>query len=526
MKSKILSFLAVLTCLCFTASPLCVGAVTAPIIEEVVLETAFSELIAESKKALTSDGSDSYDNGILGISNYVYRHAMEIALQHATADNNTNTPVLQTPAFDIVTGKYQMTWDIGKYSSLMETVPSSIFTDDILIECTMLLCDSWSAEYKEPTTGVTYYSNALNISITRTNGSISRYVVVFPSSFNYSHAVSVTSSYVAVSAQSGCTLYSVSGGVIGQVVESNFYMENVRFNCNNVNLTTVNANSTLNTIPQVKAYPTGIWSYRGNSVTSSGIDYPIDKDICHGVFNMYFPYNDGSSGSRSYAFYCLRYLTCGFYTTNNYNHQGVVNNNWTNNYQQNYYNFPLTNNTPITKDNYLDLNLPALAPVFDIDTKDSAWLQTLLALLPTLLDLLDADLLPSILDLLGHLTDFWSNMPEIGMEWDVDPTLNNNNYMELDFPSSNPPDSGGGGMGDITVNVEITRPKIPAIDTSPHVTLYYPTVTTTALPANIVQAGAKFVDWGKEITDLTGTTNIIIVCGLVGVGVMLIFKDW
>ena len=67
-------------------------------------------------------------------------------------------------------------------------------------------------------------------------------------------------------------------------------------------------------------------------------------------------------------------------------------------------------------------------------------------------------------------------MPDIGLEWS--PDLDNNNYWDVDLPSL--PDSGG--SGDITVNVDITRPKIPYIDTNPQISLYVPTVTTTALP--------------------------------------------
>ena len=528
MKTKILSFLAVLTCLCFCASPVCCCAVAEPIVEEVLTETGFSEFLSNGAKEFITDPSSAFKKygGIHGFLEGTLIDMYKNAIGNSVV-GSANTPEFTVGNFDIITGKYQLTWDIGKYPSLMETVPSSIFSDDILIECTMLLCDSWSTEYKDPATGVTYYSNALNISITRTNGSVSRYIVVFPSSFNYSRHVSVTADYVSISAQGGCTLYSVSGGVIGQVVENNFYMENVRFNCNNVNLTTVNANSTLTTIQQVKAYPTGIWSYRGGTISSPGIDYPIDKDICHGVFNFYFPFSDGSSSSRSYPFYCLRYLTCGFYTTNNSNHQAVVNNYWVNNYNQNYYNYPITGGTTITKDNYNDLNLPSLKPVFDIDTNDSDWLAQLLALLPTLIDLLDGDLLPDLLDFLGRLVDFWGNMPDIGMEWNNDMSLNNNNYMELELPSNNPPDSGGGGSGGdvlVTVDVNITRPLVSSVVTSYWLQVDVSTETTATYPVAVVSAAPELWKKSDAVLNVLDLMPVYGLLALVGVAVAVLYK--
>lgn len=517
MKSKILSFLAVLTCLCFTASPLCVGAV-APVIEEVIVETAFNELIAESKKLIDDavDNVKSYKNGLLGLTMYAAEKGLEYAANHATSDNNANSPVLAMPSFDIVTGKYQMTWDIGNYSFVNgDTVLDSVFTDYILIECTLLLTDSWSGEYADPATGVTYYSNAANISITRTNGSITRYIVVFPTNFNYSRNVQVLNDRVTVSPMSGCSLYTVDGGKIGQLLENNFYLDRISIITNDRNITTVSANSAIGSgaYPQL-AYPSGIISFRGTTISGTGLNYPVDKDICHGSFNLRVKQRD-SNAYNSYTFYCLSHLTCGFYTTNNYNHQGVVNNSWTNIYQQNYYNFPLTNNTPITKDNYLDLNLPALKPVFDIDTQDSDWLQTLLALLPTLIDLFDGDILPNILDLLGRIADFWGNMPDIGMEWNVDPTLNNNNYMELDFPSSNPPDDGGGGgSGGGTIIVDPWEPpEYPPVNTAPFIPATYPTIPTGTLPTNFAQNMGSVLQDGWDIFDHLEVLGVI--CPLV-----------
>ena len=528
MKTKILSFLAVLTCLCFCASPVCCCAVTAPVVEEVLAETGFSEFISNGAKEFITDPSTAFKKygGIYGLLEGTLIDMYKNAIGNSVV-GSADVPEFTVGNFDIITGKYQMTWDIGKYPSMMETVPSSIFSDEILIECTMLLTDSWSTEYKDPATGVTYYSNALNISITRTNGSVSKYLVVFPQSFNYSRQVNAYNDHVTISAQSGCTLYSVDNGVIGSVIENGFYMEQVTFLCNNKNITTVNCNSTFNTASSVKAYPTGIYSYRGNTISSPGIDYPIDKDICHGVFSFYYPYSNGSGSSVSYRFNCLQYLTCGFYTTNNSNHQSIVNQYWVNNYNQNYYNYPITGGTTVTKDNYTDLNLPALKPVFDIDTNDSDWLAQLLALLPSLLDLLDGDLLPDLLDFLGRLVDFWGNMPDIGMEWHNDMTLNNNNYMDLELPSNNPPDSGGGGSGGdvlVTVDVNITRPLVSEVVTSYWLHVDASTETTATYPVAVVSAAPELWIKSDDVLNVLDLMPVYGLLALVGVAVAVLYK--
>lgn len=522
MKHFILTFLACFTCLAFVCSPMCCGAVGEVEIAEVILETIFSEFLGENIELIMSDMGNGKvpDSGVMGAASKILDKAYEIALQNATL-NQDNDIQLTMPTFDIITGKEQLSWHIQKYDS--NGNPTESFTDDILIEITFLLTDNWSAEYLDKNTGVTYYSNALNIAITRSNGSVKHYVVVYGSGFNYSRNVSWSYPQISITAQSGCTLYSVEGGLIGQAIETNFYTENVIFTISDTNSITTDCNSVISFPTGYYPEPQGIYSYRGSAVSANNpLNYPVDKDICHGVF--YFKNNAVSSTSfRSNGFYCNRYLKTGFMITNNSLHSATNNSYYSvNNYSNNYYNYPITGGTIIDKDNYQSLDLPALSPVFDIDTTDSDWLDTLLALLPSLLDLLDGDLLPDLSDLLGRLLDFFGNMPDIGLQWNPDTSLNPNNYWELEFPS----DDSGGGNGDITVNVEITRPKIPAINTSPHVTFYYPTVTTTALSSNVIQAGAEFVDWGKEVTDLTGTTNIIIICGLIGVGIMLIFKDW
>lgn len=503
LKTKFLSFIAVITCLSFCCSPLSAFALL-PELEQVVLETAFSEFISTSKDIAEGGQYQGYS----GITQKVVKDTMKEVLQNARLDSNGRIN-LDVPPFDIITGKYQMTWDIGRYPSTLETVPSSIFHDDILIEVTMLLTDKPAYNYWDPATKTAYYSNALNISITRTNGSVNKYCLKFGSNYVYSRHVKAYPTYINVTGQSGCTLYSIGAdGQLGGIVEQNFIMEDVRFNTTTENITTVNCNSVFDVSSSYKQYPTGIFSGRGNTISSPGIDYPIDKDICHGRLNFYYPSTSGNSSTQS--FYCLRYLTCGFYTTNNPTNQGIVNQYWTTNSTQNYYNYPLTSGTVITPDNYLDLNLPSLAPVFDIDTTDSNWLELLLALIPDLLDLLDTDMLPNILDLLSRLLDYFGHMPEIGMEWNPDLQLNPDDYFELDFPSA--PDDGGGGGGSGTIT-PWEPPEYPPVNTAPFIPATYPTIPTGTLPTNFAQNMGSVLQDGWDLFDHLEVLGVI--CPLV-----------
>ena len=123
----------------------------------------------------------------------------------------------------------------------------------------------------------------------------------------------------------------------------------------------------------------------------------------------------------------------------------------------------------------------------------------------------------SLPDITSLTTNFFENMPDWNTNWN---TTRDNDYYVLPWEDT-PPDIPTTG-----IVVDITRPLIPEVNTNPHISFSYPTVTTTALPPSVISAGADFVEVGKDITDMVGTTNIIVVCGLIGVGVMLIFKDW
>ena len=522
MKKIISSCFALVICLSFLVSPLCLGADSISPIVEIIAETAFSEFIGEGVKEALEEGSMP-DSGIFGCAEEFMKKALEKAMENPTVDSNTGDLSLTMPTFDIITGKERLFWTIEKRNDLGEITET--FTDNILIEITFLLTDNWSANYQDPATGITYYSNALNIAITRTNGSTTRYVVVFGSGFNYSRNVTWSYPSVSISAQGGCTLYSVSGGLIGQAISTNFYTENCIFSVSDTNSIDTDLNL-INSVSSAYPNPIGIYSRRGNSIAADGINYPIDIDICHGCFNFRYLNRNNSTKYES-AIYCNRYLRTGFMITNNPVHITTNNTYYsTNNYSNNYYNYPLTGGTIIDKNNYIDKDLPTLAPVFDLDTSLPDWDLDLLDLIPSILDLLDGDLLPDLGDLLGRLLDFFGNMPDIDMQWSPDTSLNTNNYWELDFPSD---DSGGGGSGGdniiVTVEVDITRPLVTVYDYEDPVSLNsLPVITTYTVPADIQTAADTVLDSANSILNTSDLLPIYAFLTLIGIGVALVFK--
>lgn len=518
MKKLISSCVAFVVCLSFIVSPLCLGAedISLP---EILTETIFSEFIGNIDKAMNGEIPNS---GVMGAADKILKKAYETALSHATTDTNGDIQ-LTVPTFDIITGKEQLQWTIEKRNNLGEVTET--FSDDILIEVTFLLTDNWSAEYSDTATGVTYYSNALNICITRSNGSVKRYVVVFGTGFNYSRHVTWSYPTISISAQGGCTLYSVEGGVIGQALQTNFYTENCIFTVSDTNSITTNLNDLITNNNSYPA-PIGIYSRRGGAVSADGINYPVDVDLCHGCFNFRLL---GTNNSTRYEMgvYCNRYLKTGFTMTNNSVHAATNNTYYSvNNYSNNYYNYPITGGTIIDKNNYEEKNLPSLAPVFDLDTSLPDWDLDLLDLIPSILDLLDGDLLPDLGELLGRLLDFFGNMPDIDMQWNPDTSLNTNNYWELDFPSD---DSGGGGSGGdnivVTVEVDITRPLVTVYDYEDPVSLNsLPVITTYTVPAEIQTAADTVLGSANSILNTSDLLPIYAFLTLIGIGVALVFK--
>lgn len=506
MKKLALSFISCITCLCFIISPMCCGA-TGELAEEILEDTVFSYMLS---------GDTSEDNQFSQLNKKAITTAWNYALNNATLHNNQIE--LKMPSFDIITGK-------ATYSVQFEDGGTYTWT----VEVTSVMCTAEMAalyNYASTSTGGDIiYANAFNVTITKPSG-VTKYVIEMPANYNYNSNVTVGNDRVTIAVpSSGVKLYGYNNGT-KTLMASNFSMSNVIFN-------TMAYNSSDNdvvmaTVPtgNYKQYPIGIYSGVGGSVPSSSpLRYPLDVDILHN--NLAIKYMSSQEGNTSFTgktYRPLQYLYVGFLSTNS--HSSSLNSYWTDNSKQNYYIYPVSGGTTIDKNNYTDYS-NQLAPVFTLDPELPDVLDVLSDLIPAILDLLSPDIDLSLTDLLGRLLDFFGHMPDIGLQWDPDLNLNPNNYFDVELPSL--PGSGGGGGGsggDITVNVDITRPKIPEVNTEPHVSIYYPTVTTTAIPPTIISAGKEFVDLGKDITDMCGTTNIIVICGLIGVGVMLIFKDW
>lgn len=524
MKNKLIAALAALTCGVFIASPICAGAAL-PELAILLAETAFSDFIGRSAET----DEDGNRKGFVGALRDYQNMLPEGCLFNPIIANDDIS--FRVPNYYLVTGKCHFMGDFSFYNSNHEVV--STVPVDQLVECTFLCMDDeyTSSDYnkntaltKESDGGKYLFGNALNLRIVDNLGNETN--LVMSCTDNLYNKVHVLNDRVSIDS-ARYDVYVYSGMTLTQEIYTNHYNYGVRFNNMTTNSIDIDV-QTLGTRPTGSIYwgqdSSGFLPY-GTSQGSPRDSLSILDIVENRVYTAY--YQDNSNSWRCTPAYPLLSLQSGFVVTNNNTAENTIVNNWTTLSTQNYYiDNIFEGDTIIDKTNYNDWGGGALAPVFTLPDVDlpSLPLADILDILTDLLPDVTARLQPSIdigLDsLFDRLLDFYGNMPDIGLQWD--PDLDNNNYFDVDLPS--PPDSGG--IGDITVNVDITRPKIPYIDTNPQITLYVPTVTTTALPPSVISSGKEFVDWGKEVTDMTGTTSIIITCGLVGVGVMLIFKDW
>lgn len=506
MKTKILCFISVVTCLAFTVSPMCCGAIGEIEAAEIIAETIYQQVLS---------GDSIENNPYAELNKNVAELAWNYMLQKATLRNNEIE--LKFPTWDVITGKCtnEVTFmDGGKYSYTVDV--SGVF-------CEAEMASLWNYA-SESTGGQQVYANCLNITITKPSG-VTQYVIEMPSTWSYASKYSASTTGVTININTYCKLYGYSNGK-RILMDTNFYVNSVLFSTVTVNSVVNNTNLYSPPPNNYQQNPVGIYSAQGSAVSSSGaLRYPLDVDILHNTYQLKYNHTTNTS-STGVVFRPMQHLYISYITTNSSTRGNMMNTNWTDNSKQNYYIYPVTGGTTINNTNYNDYS-GGLAPVFSLDTSLPDVLDILKDIIPAILDLITPDIDMDIGDLLGKLLDFFGHMPDIDMPWDVDPSLNLNNYNDLQLPDINLPDTGGGGSGgDIKVNVDITRPKIPEVNTEPHVSIYYPTVTTTAIPQSVLSAAKDFVDVGKDITDMCGTTNIIVVCGLIGIGVMLIFKDW
>ena len=508
MKKRVLSFIACLTCLTFCLSPLCVLAL--PEWALLIADTIFSEFIA----AANERDEDGNRKGFAGVARDVQSDLWEGSFLNPITVNGDIS--FKIPNYDIVSGKYQFHYTTGS-TSADGTVSDSI-TEDILIECTVLMSDKpdWLASegYAIRTnndTGVRLFGNALNISITYSQfPGTERYVVVYRN-FNYVNRATMSANTYTISA-GYADIYQYSGGQLGQPLFTNYYVNAVTFTTYPVNSISVDINSTVNTPSGYFPTPKGFYSaYSNGSVaTSPGLSYPVVQDFVRGGLLMSFvKYN--SSGNAQYvgvAVNSLSYFRTSFIETNNPTSANRLNER-NELYQQNYYiDNSYVGGTTINSNNYNDygggsFGLPFSLP--DIDLTDIPWAD-LLDLLSDLLPDFSTSIKPTLDmnmdDLFDRLFDFYSEMPAIDMQWD--PTLDNDNYWEVDIPDS------GGGSGGGTVS-PWEPPEYPPVNTQPFIPAAYPELSTTyTFPAGYLEGTGRMLNDGWNMADTIGVTAILV----------------
>lgn len=443
------------------------------------------------------------------------------ALEHPTltAGETDVQPVFTIPTYDMIQGKVQLQWTVGDYDGYGTLISSK--TQNILLEATVISTDtptSIASTYKDPITGITYVPNAINLSITRENGNITRYVILY-NDFDFSRRRSPSANTYAISA-GAASLYSYSDDTgIGGAVASNFYTQNIIFNNNPVNSITFDVNSVTDRpdLTNRTSLPAGIYSYSGNAVSSnSPLDYPVDIDICRGVFNFQYLGVDGSglTGNKyAVGFYCNRYFYTSFVNTNDPVTGAVFNSYRTDNYNKNfYYDQTFVGGTQITNNNYNDYYNGVLAPMFspDIDWSVPDISDLLASLVPdielALKPQIDADM--SLLK--ANIDNYFKFMPDIGFEWNPDLELNNNNYLELSPPDLPDDPGGGGGGGSIVTWVP---PQYDPVNTSvyiPAVVPSYSTYVAATAPAHVITGGKNVFSMGYGVLDTLGLWSLVI----------------
>lgn len=533
MKKRILSAMACLVCLVYLVSPVGALAVGETIGIEIIEQTIFSELLRSSMY----DGTVDMNSGLTGIQRQVINKYLEYMTMHPNievGDNDTKELSFLMPKYQIVTGKYQLHSTFDKYNSNGDLTETT--TNDTLFECTCIFTDTddlcGEPIAKDKNTGRTYFSNALNLTVYFPSGAVDRIVCVYRT--NMFNRVSVSGGNVNIGFGQRYDVYWYTGENLDTILYENVYDRGVRFqasvnNSITQNLETIapsNATQSNPTYNRPSGFSTN-WSgepLMRDELTIQDYTYADDVRL---LYRYIAPTSSNKYSNRN--FYALNFFYVGFYTTNDTSKESTLNQQWEQKSEQNYYvDNTFVGGTTINETNYNSYGGGGLAPVFtfpDVDLPNLPWAE-LLEVLAELLPDIGSGFAPSVEfsvdSLFDKLLDFFGGMPDIGLPWGGD---DDNDYW-LELPDIEPPDSGGGGSGDITVNVDITRPKIPYIDTSPQITLYIPTVTTTALPSGVITASKKFVEWGVDVTDAVGTTSLIVICGFIGVGVMFLFKDW
>lgn len=492
MKKLILSLVSLLTCLCFS----CFAVAYADDSEawlSIIEDTAFSFLVGSSD--LSDSVVNDLNSGATGLTREVAQNALSGAFLNATDENGLQFTI---PSYDILSGKYMLHYQMDDETE-----------DDILIECTLILSDRPEyltnlkpikvREYGD----VYYYGNCLNYTITRTDGTVKRYIVALPTGFDYRNSPTLTASEFLISGQRGCTVYEYKGGsnlALSRPLKTAQTIGNVKFNMATVNTVRVNLRETYTPPSQYDPYPFGFWGSASGITAGSPVGSPSDIDIvCGAVSVRYNHLQNPTQQWHNHTFLSTTYFCTSFATTNNPNRGAQMQNKWTLISNQNYYyNDYIQGGTVINENNYHDYYDGAFAPAFDIDP--DLPLAEILGLLADLLPDFDADIKPtldlSVDSLFDRLLDYYGNMPDIGFQWD--PDLDNNNYWDIQLPDF-PSDSGGGGSGGDYKPWE--PPEYKPVNTAPFIPATYPTIPTGTLPVSFAQNMGGILQDGWDIFD-------------------------
>ena len=504
MKKMIYSFIAVVTSICC----LCSFTVSAAdlVASDIYGNTIFNEDMrtAELGEAIASEFIVEY-----------IKDGLEEMKRELDGDYSQN-PFINIP-FTIaqdLTGEYLNDFTISDFQYLCgktkiryyEAVSQSS-EHWVNVRIDILYCSAYKYDYNKWikwSDGVSVPINCLVYTITHEDGTTSRYYLRLKSQssapWTLAFTINDNADYFSLPQGSyDSTVYAITGDKTSVPVSWTYTAREKRVKYNTTNSIIFDIPTSNHGLPIKPRYPS----------VNGGFS---DQEIINGYLNFY-PSNDSSYWwADSYDFYV------SYFSSNRTDDMNWISNTaLTAPNQQNYYYQDTFKYGDVINNNNSDtIYSGSFDTIFnDVDLGDVDF--------DTLIPQITAGLQPTLqlgLDgLLDALMDFFGDMPDIGLTWDSD--TSNNYYDIIPLEPEYPPTT-----GDINITIDITRPDVDAPDTSPNVSVYVPTVTTTALPPSVIQAGAKFVEVGKDMTDMIGITSTIVWLGLAGVGVMLVFKEW
>lgn len=522
MRTKIIAFISALVISITCIVPFTVSASDLSL-DTVVNSTTFLEPMAGGvDSAFVNDTS-------LGLVWDVLKHMLDNPTVTAGGDLESFT----IPSYTFVTGK----------TRLMCTGMSPI-----MVECTFVYAPTiaqnelFVSRVKNPADSLYYPVNCPVFTIKRSTGT-TRYVLI---PYNGSNGAAFTSAF---------SIYSdriVVGGIVGNGGktkcyqwdgESNFIETSYSFSLagqsiifwtNNVNsiISDMNDwgyNSAASRYYDCYTRTPVSFKQRQRTLAEGPSDYDIllnkitvdrrGKGIANANGDIRQPTDYWSYSNGRYKLYT------SWINTNDTATENSLELNWSQDYQKVYnYNSTTVGGTVINNDNKQTVLNGAFSPAFDLDVGSLAdLLEGLQDLIPEFKFGLDSIFDDLKLDLFDKLADFYGEMPGIDMEWD--PEADTNNYLDISPPQL--PDNPGGGTGDITVNVEvdITRPQVPAVTTENWLDIEFPTTTeTVTFPVYIEDTADIIYDSADSMFSGTGYIPILVLLGFCGVAISILFK--